>query len=88
MSHLTALQKNLSKTNFKSIKTTKKQLKNTSRALFTNPDSMLNRLTTPNTVINDPDTIKIGSEYHAILMLTSGIGKPGLDYLSEYVEVR
>jgi len=24
----------------------------------------------------------------AILMLTSGIGKPGLDYLSEYVEVR
>ena len=24
----------------------------------------------------------------AILMLKSGIGKPGLDYLSEYVEVR
>jgi len=35
---------------------------------------MLNRLTTPNIVINDPDTIKIGNEYHAIIAMT---GIPG-----------
>jgi hypothetical protein len=74
MTHLTALRKKLSKTNFKAIKQTGKHIKRTSRVLFSNSDSMLNRLTTPNTIVNDPDTIKIGNEYHAIIAMT---GIPG-----------
>ena len=74
MTHLTALRKKLSKTNFKAIKQTGKHIKRTSRVLFSNSDSMLNRLTTPNTIVNDPDTIRIGNEYHAIIAMT---GIPG-----------
>jgi len=74
MSHLSALRRKLSKTELKSIKHAGKRAKRASRRLFTNSDSMLNRLTTPNIVINDPDTIKIGNEYHAIIAMT---GIPG-----------
>jgi len=74
MSHLSALRRKLSKTEFKPIKHVGKRAKRASRRLFSNSDSMLNRLTTPNIVINDPDTIKIGNEYHAIIAMT---GIPG-----------
>jgi len=74
MSHLSALRRKFSKTELKSIKHAGKRAKRASRRLFTNSDSMLNRLTTPNIVINDPDTIKIGNEYHVIIAMT---GIPG-----------